>query len=298
MIAGSSGRAGVLLSAALAAVALTAALRFGDPQAQPPVPPCETLFEDTAPGSPGRANFPVVVHVMQNTVLTGRNVLNPNTGFPAEKIRKGFDPDGLFNRIWKKEETGIRFSVVRIESCRYRLADFPDVGFSDAPDTDVPSPESINGLDLFKRIVAKYNAKTYLVGGTTTPFVGLDLYLWWEIQDASGAGFSTRRRHGHGGPGAAWMDRDCLEDPNTCDRVFAHEASHFLGLCHRCAQEDSHEMANSRCQCGLANHPLPRCTDALRKDVMHPLANGTEFSTCAKHMIRTNAGKVLGLNSN
>ena len=93
------------------------------------------------------------------------------------------------------------------------------------------------------------------------------------------------------------MDRDCLTEHN-CERVFAHEASHFLGLCHVCASEASPERAKSWCQCGLANHSLPRCTDALRKDVMHPIANGTEFSTCAKHMIRTNAGKVLGLNSN
>jgi hypothetical protein len=297
MSAGSSGRAGVFLGAALAAVALTAALQFGDLQAQTPVPLCQTLFEEPAPGSPGRGNFPVVVHVMQNTALTGRNVLNPNTGFPAEKIRKGFDPDGLFNRIWKDERTGIRFTVVRIESCRYKLADFPG-GFSDTPDTDVPSPESINGLDLFKRIVARHNAKTYLVGGTKTPFVGLDLYLWWEIQDGTGAGFSTRQGHGHGGPGAAWMDRECLKHPSTCDRVFAHEAGHFLGLCHLCAPEDSHERTNSRCQCGLAGHALPTCPDAAPKDVMHPAANGTKFSACETQTIRTNAGMVLGLNPN
>jgi hypothetical protein len=133
-----------------------------------------------------------------------------------------------------------------------------------------------------------------MIGSVKKPFVGLDLYLWWNIQD-SGKGFATRWRRGDGGRGAAWMDRDCLTE-NNCERVFAHEAGHFLGLCHVCAPEASPERAKSWCQCGLANHPLPTCPDAPPKAVMHPSASGTDFSPCEKGVIRTNAGKALGLN--
>jgi hypothetical protein len=295
MKTGSRGRVALALGVVVVAVALIAALCFNDSQAQQPPsggPPCDVLFEDPTPGALTVANFPVVVHVMQNAGFQPQNdVLRAQDGFPAATIRQYFDPNGDFNRIWNQQQTGIRFVLVRLETCAYTIPQLgSDLGFT-VNTPDIPEPVA-NGLKLAKRVIDDYNARDYKVNGATKPFQGLDVYVFWDIRNASGFG-ALFKRPSDGKRGAIWVDRECLEAGNHCDRQFAHEVGHFFGLCHVCRLQGGKKKAEPWCPCVPST--LPSCHPGMGNSVMHPKADGTDLDACEQAQVETNAPHALGL---
>jgi hypothetical protein len=248
------------------------------------------LFEDTTPGTPALDNLPVVVHLLQNLNFPADNIADAQKAFSLETIKGYFEASGEFNQIWSKNETGLRFTLVRVEKCQYRI---PDRLVSRPEEKrDIPQP-TLSGLDWVKRVIDKLNAKTYHVGGTRKTFVGLDVYLVWEMKNASGFG-APFKRPSDGKRGAVWIDRECLDSGSHCARQFAHEVGHFLSLCHLCVlQADVHggeaPKPDRWCECLDKTQSLPVCSAPLKKCVMHIEANGTDLSDCEKLAVVRNA---------
>jgi hypothetical protein len=291
---GSRGRVALIRGMVVVAVALSAALSFNASGAQQPPPggpPCDVLFEDPTPGAPTVGNFPVVVHVMQNAGFPANNVQNEQDGFPTATIKQYFDPDGDFNRIWTQQQTGIRFVLVKVETCDYTIQQVgAGLGFT-VNTPDMPEPVA-NGLTLAKRVIDIYNATTYKVNGVPGAFPGLDVYLFWDIRNASGFG-APFNRPSDGKRGAIWVDRECLEPGNHCDRQFAHEVGHFLGLCHVCRLQGGKKKAEPWCPCVPST--LPSCHLGTGNSVMHPKADGTDLNACERAQVGMNAPRALGL---
>ncbi|HMH49912.1 MAG TPA: hypothetical protein VK548_06745 [Candidatus Acidoferrum sp.] len=158
-------------------------------------------------------------------------------------------PTGTMNTIWRG--SGVFFFVQRVERCTYLLQDFLPNAPGDAME-NVPDPAD-DCLDAFSRINHGYNFD---------PSPGLDLYVWWSIAVSGLMGYgaphkvvgTTRQA------GAVWLDRQCV-DPNvnplgSCGHALAHEAGHFLGLCHKCLTRLT--PTASRDQCGFCLS-IPDC---------------------------------------
>jgi len=258
----------------------------------------EPLFENRAPGVPALDNLPVVVHVLQHRDLPEDDVLDGRKAFSLEAIKGYFESGGTFNKIWSEQHTGLRFTLARVERCRYRiphtLAPNPD------DQHDIPQPGGA-GLDWINRAMDHFNAKTYSVDDAAKPFPGLDVYLVWSLRNASGYG-ARFARAGDGKRGSIWVDKECLGDTNHCDREFAHEVGHFLGLCHICMtveaiQGGEKRIPPARCECLDPRTPRKDCSSKHTKCVMHPLADGSDFSSCEKLAVVKNARLAFKLPS-
>jgi hypothetical protein len=258
----------------------------------------EALFENTAPGVPALDNIPVVVHALQHRDFPDDDILDAQKAFSLETIKGYFEPGGEFNKIWSANHTGLRFTLVRVERCRYRI---PHTLAPNPEDQhDIPQPGG-SGLDWIKRAMDRLNARTYTVDGTPKPFAGLDVYLAWSLRNASGYG-ARFKRPGDRKRGAILVDRECLGSGNHCDRQFAHEVGHFLSLCHVCVTQAELQGGEKRkprtwCECLDAHTPREDCTSDQQKCVMHPLAEGTEFKSCEKVAVVKNARLAFKLPS-
>lgn len=261
---------------------------------------CDTgpLFENSAPGIPALDNIPVVVHALQHRDFPEDDILDGRKAFSLETIKGYFEPGGEFNKIWSANHTGLRFTLVRVERCLYRIP------HTLAPDPenqhDIPQPGGA-GLDWIKRTMDRLNARTYSVDGAQKPFVGLDVYLVWSLKNASGYG-ARFKRPGDGKRGAILVDRECLGSRNHCDRQFAHEVGHFLSLCHLCVTLTELQGGEKRkpptwCECLDARTPRDDCGSDQQKCIMHPLAEGTEFKSCEKLAVVKNARLAFRLPS-
>jgi hypothetical protein len=170
--------------------------------------------------------------------------------FSTGKLQKLLAPDGRINTIWK--QAGIFFFLYRLERCVYSLQDFFP-GESNESVEGIPYP--LNDCQrLFRRINRAYNF---------SQIHGLDFYIWWKIWGTTGYAAQHRKDGPSPGPGAIWVDTDCPDQ--DCGLILAHEAGHFLGLCHICVTEAT--PLNERGQCGFCPN-IRECSRAQRDLLM------------------------------
>ncbi len=196
-------------------LALGAAAGARDVEGAPEALLTATCSDVESVGRPDPAMIPVVVTYM---IYDRRPQEDVRTIFTRDRVGKGFDANEEFNSIWGPK--GIRFVLVGFRTCHFTLS--KEVDASDPNDRLAPPFAGMS-------------------------FRGLDLYLWWEM--TSYPGFGARPRFGtaneesqrpreplNGRPGAIWMGTQCarIGTRDTCAGYFAHEAGHFLGLCHCC----------------------------------------------------------------
>ncbi len=244
-----------------------------------PTTTCAGLAEVVLP-EPGI--IPVIVTYMTNSKRPGDRIEDK---LPRDRLRRAFAPDGEFNAIWRPH--GVRFALAGFRTCEYTLGDAFDPPGRGAPRRDVPKP-AVAFNSFFMPVLDALNTRRVRVGSELRVFRGLDLYLWWEI--AGFPGYGIRPRFGRvneetsrplepeqGRPGAVWMDRKCvgpssIAPVDRCAGLFAHEAGHFLGLCHCCLSADL-DPAFQKCvnylkeaYCpglGLAEPPGDSCSGEL-----------------------------------
>ena len=193
----------------------------------------------------------------------------------VQRILDLVDPVGSVNRIWKP--AGILFFLAALERCTYSMYSF----LADPPAIareHLPWP--INDCQqVFRRINAAYNSAG-----------ALNLYVWFHIGlPIEGLGSkilafaAPDRLDGPStGPGAVWMDGDCVgsspNSPRTCDRVLGHEIGHFLRLRHTCML--GAEQPAQRCRFPMTVVPdcpgVPGSQDLLMRGdfAMSDLAQG------------------------
>jgi hypothetical protein len=182
--------------------------------------------------------IPVVVTYM---VSQRRPRDDIRTIFTLERIRKAFRSDGEFNLIWRPK--GIRFALAKVRTCEFTL----DASVNES--IGIPNPDTGDFFEtLFIPTLKTYNTRTLRIGDKQVNFHGLDLYLWWKMRSYPGYGVRARFGPSEEEPqrpleqrqaraGGIWMGQQCATlDPSddTCAGYFAHEAGHFLGLCHCC----------------------------------------------------------------
>lgn len=205
--------------------------------------------------------IPVIAHYMKSRfkLHKGNNV---ERDFPRATLKKLLAPSSRMNKIWR--QAGIFFFLRRIERCSYASQDFGDQpGFAEtiySPNTDCKR--------FFRRVTKCYDL-AFRSRGRKPMSYGLDLYVWWNLQQAEGYG-ASHRHHGKGaGLGAVWIDVDCLS--GSCGRTLAHEAGHFFGLCHTC-RAPSDPLQHKFCgHCRNA----PKCSAKHRRRLMRGDAKGT-----------------------
>jgi hypothetical protein len=213
---------------------------------------CDPLWIRPVPAAPtGDIVLPVIVHYMKST---GRNHRGNDVArlFTQALLRRYFDQSQFINgTVWRQVK--ITLFLHRIETCRYDPA---FTGQLPNQPEEIPSPTAgSDGPKLFRRVADAYNYQKV---------PGLDLYLWWEIGGRTvGYARPYHLSSGETTTGAVWVDRQCLETPDMvrqCPRLVAHEAGHFLGLCHVCKlQGDSPTGCTS---CVPSFDGLPDCESA------------------------------------
>ena len=213
---------------------------------------CDPLWIRPVPAAPaGDIVLPVTVHYMKST---GRNHRSNDVTrlFTQAWLRRSFDPSQFINgTVWRQAK--ITLFLHRIETCRY------DPAFTgQLPNRleEIPSPTAgSDGPTLFRRVNDAYNYQK-------AP--GLDLYLWWEIGGRTvGYARPYHLSSGETTTGAVWVDRQCLDTPAQCPHLIAHEAGHFLGLCHVCKLAGDSQTGCTSCvpsfdalpDCGSAKAP-------------------------------------------
>jgi hypothetical protein len=194
--------------------------------------------------------IPVMVSYMVYTRRASEDTAIFATSLGKQRLRKGFAADGEFNRIWGPK--GIRFVLAGFRTCSFTLSKSVDPSDPSnplaPPFTGIPNPDSTDQTfnDLFIGTLTLLNTREMQVDGRRVAFRGMDLYFWWQM--ASYPGYGVRPRFGkndesqrpnepsQGRPGAVWMGTPCatVGTTDTCAGYFAHEAGHFLGLCHCC----------------------------------------------------------------
>jgi len=185
--------------------------------------------------------IPVVVTYM---VSQRRPRDDIRTIFTLERIRKAFKSDGEFNLIWRQK--GIHFALAKVRTCEFTL----DASVNES--IGIPNPDTGDFFEtLFIPTLKAYNTRTLQIGDKQVNFHGLDLYLWWKMRSYPGYGVRARFGPSEEEPqrppeqrraraGGIWMGKQCakldsaMDSEDTCAGLFAHEAGHFLGLCHCC----------------------------------------------------------------
>ena len=191
---------------------------------------------------------PVVAHYMKSRdeFYEDNNV---EEKVSRESLARLLAPGGTMNTIWRG--AGVFFFLQRVERCTYLLQDFLPNAPAEALE-NVPDPAD-DCLGLFNRINHGYNF---------TATSGLDLYMWWSIAVTGFMGYGAPHKiQGDARQaGAIWLDRGCV-DPNvnpvgSCGHALAHEAGHFLGLCHKCLTPITPAASRNRCGFCLS---IPDC---------------------------------------
>jgi hypothetical protein len=221
----------------------------GAQEERPLTPTCDNVELESV-GGPEPGVIPVMVTYMVYNRRASEDIEIFSAKLGKERLRRGFAADGEFNRIWGPK--GIRFALAGFRTCRFDLSKAIDPSDRNdplaPPFTGIPNPDSdwktFDGL--FIGTLKLLNTKDIQVGGRKVTFRGMDLYFWWQM--ASYPGFGVRPRFGRaneesqrpnepwqGRQGAVWMGTPCATvTPDACAGYFAHEAGHFLGLCHCC----------------------------------------------------------------
>jgi len=267
--------------------------------------PCTALDDPdlaaAAEQSPSLTSFPVIAHYMLHEP-SGKKPDGPD-GFSQQRLKTFFAADGAFNKVWAAK--GIRFVLVGLNTCKYKRTSFPALQrFSEQ--VQMPDPTSLQSMrTLFGQVGDIYNARDYKVGGATRPFLGLDLYLWVRIDGAQGYALSGNTAR----PGAVWLDKECLGGgDHECERLFAHEAGHFFGLCHVCTllrAETNPTACDQHCPASAgAGRALPNCKDPGNVPATSNWSDaslmaddaGTSLAACEVEFARTKAKSILRIN--
>jgi len=242
-------------------VALVAVVAIHAPATGQPVPDrddrCDPLWiRPVPPPSDDPLVLPVIVHYMKSTAPNHRGN-DVATKFSPALLRQYFDQGNFVNgTVWR--QANITLFLHRIETCRYDPA---FTGQFPGKIEEIPSPGlGSDGATLFRRVNDAYNYQKVK---------GLDLYLWWEIGGrVIGHSRPYHLSSGETTTGAVWVDRQCLQasagmSAAKCARLIAHEAGHFLGLCHVCKLPGDSQTQCTSCvptfdrlpECGSARAP-------------------------------------------
>ena len=218
-------------------------------QEPPLMATCDSVEWEPMVGQDSAA-IPVMVTYMVYTRRASDDTAIFVAHFDKQRFQRGFAADGEFNRIWGPK--GIRFVLAGFRTCSFTLSKSVDPSDPNnplaPPFTGIPNPDSDDETfnNFFIGTLMLLNTRAMQVDGRSVAFRGMDLYLWWRM--ASYPGYGVRPRFGQndesqrpneppqGRPGAVWMGTPCATDsvPDACAGYFAHEAGHFLGLCHCC----------------------------------------------------------------
>ncbi len=215
--------------------------------------------------------LPVIVHYMKSTD-PGHGDNDVSRVFTPALLRRYFAAHGFINgTVWRR--ANIRLFLHRIETCRYDPAFTGQL--SHQPE-EIPSPDAgSDGPVLFQRVNSAYNYRDVR---------GLDLYLWWEIGGlVVGYARPYHLSSGASTVGAVWVDAQCLNTPEMaarCQRLIAHEAGHFLGLCHVCKVAGDSETQCTACVPPFAQLPDCASSDAPRTAIMRSRYDGRALNAC------------------
>lgn len=227
----------------------------------------------------GEIVLPVIVHYMKSTAANHQT--NDVAQVFKNKIHSFFATNGFVNgTVWKT--AGVRLFLHRIEACRYDPAFTGQIA---GQAEEIPSPMAgSEGPGLFRRVNDAYNYRVVR---------GLDLYLWWEI---SGLIIGYARPYhlssGETTTGAVWVDTQCLNTPEMaarCTRLLAHEAGHFLGLCHVCRISGDTETQCTACVSSFDQLPDCAAPNAPRGAIMRSRYDGKRLNACEVERAQTEA---------
>jgi hypothetical protein len=220
---------------------------------------CEKVRSFPLPQGTSHIHIPVIVHLMKN--MSPRFADNDiGRDFTTGELQNLFAPDGRMNTIWG--QAAIRFVLHRIERCEYSSSDFEIV---ERENEMIESP-LLDCQDRFWKISQAYNLRDVS---------GVDVYLWWDIVPATAGYAAPHRKDGTRRHGAIWVDRDCLNE--DCGQVLAHEAGHFLGLCHTCRMTSAPSNSCRFRRCPTTR--LPNCTRVPKKRLMRADWAGTDLTS-------------------
>lgn len=194
---------------------------------------------------------PTVARVMQSLHHAPSDITPEVWTEQAKRLLDLSMPGGSVNRIWR--QAGILFWLAAVEVCKYSVFNFA-VNPRNVTTEHLPWPMT-DCQRLFRKMNAAYN----------TPGA-LNLYFWSQIAGTAefiGGGkiiafAAPDRRDGPSpGPGAVWMDGDCLAGNASCDRTLGHEIGHVLRLRHTCMLADERHRVQ---QCRFWAGVVPDCS--------------------------------------
>ncbi len=229
--------------------------------------------------------IPVTARWMKSPHHTPDPTSNVETAFSKDVLQDLLAPDGTMNTIWR-QQAGIFFFLYRLERCNYSLGDFLPERRRDWENgliEYIPTPPR-DCQSLFRRLNAAYNYRK--VDGLSD-YRGLDLYLWSQMGFADpliGFGAKDRDVGPNSGEGAVWVSPGCFS--RDCGVVLAHEAGHFLGLCHACVTATT--PPDERGWCGFC----PNSWETSPPPDEQPLAPCSPSQ--ANLLMRDDAEKVTG----
>lgn len=248
---------------------------------------CKPVRTQPVPASQkGEIVLPVIVHYMKST---GPNHAGNDIAgvFTESWLSSYFDEHGFANdTIWR--QANIRLFLHVVEICDYDPV-FTGQIPNQAEEIGSPSAGS-TGPARFRRVNDAYNYRKVS---------GLDLYFWWEISGrVVGHGKPHRLSSGETTTGAVWVDRQCLATPSIaeqCRHLIAHEAGHFLGLCHVCKLSGDSQTGCTSCVPAFCELPDCGSPEAPRHAIMRSRYDGTTLNACeieraageARHRIRS-----------
>ena len=189
----------------------------------------------------GVLRVPVAVHIMdrhgENKVLTYWTV--PRDPAMPDYLTKFFDAEGAssVNKVWAP--AGIRFDVEEVHHCLYSR----DLPIADGEGKlFLPDPQFLRGSAATQQqaIVDRYLEINQIYGVPRK----LNIYLWWHLEGGWAYGESPRRARIEvterriEALSTVWyfsqLQCDTPRQAKGCQKIFAHELGHALGLTHIC----------------------------------------------------------------